>query len=127
MDLTTAAAIAGILSVLVGLIQVHQNRKKNTGAAAHNTNELSSSVLKRVFDTKKLRVGCIPFPPLIRYTKSSGAEGIYRDILNYVGAANGLDIEFSHVRNDDAIEKLKSEKLDACSLSSKDAFKIAIC
>lgn len=115
---TLVGILTGVLSVVFGWPAFHEwwrGRRAPSDVGRQQT----PATLATVLATRTLRVGCIPFPPLIRCSDGR-AEGIYATLLDDLGARHGLDVAYTPVRNDDAMAQLLGGEVDviACLLET---------
>lgn len=116
--ITTLTAILGVVFAWPSFSDWHRQRRTE---AEPVQNSESTSVLTMMQARRTIRVGCIPFPPLISYSRSAGgAAGLYATAFDDIGIRNGLTIEYVPVRNDDAMRQLNEGKIDlvACLLET---------
>lgn len=113
--ISTVAAVVGVVFAWPAFAE-WRNRQRVPNSL------VEASTLERVQELNTLRVGCIPFPPLISCPSGGGgsATGLYRDIFDEIAAQTGLDIEYIPLRNDIAMDYLVTEKVDvvACLLET---------
>lgn len=83
------------------------------------------SVLDEVLKEKRLRVGCLSYPPfidfVIRGTDTIG-QGLYATMLEHLASEADLELEYSPLRWDNAISAITTRQVDlaVCVLQSRE-------
>ncbi len=122
---TGVSLIATVMGVVFAWPQFDDWRRRrrsegqSQGSSVPNEATVSSA---KVYEGGDIRVGCIPFPPLISCGRDGVASGVYKTILDAVGEALGVGITYVPIRNDDARKRLEGGEIDviACLLETPD-------
>ncbi|WP_396048025.1 substrate-binding periplasmic protein [Cellulomonas sp. P22] len=122
---STVAAVVGVVLAWPAFADWRRDRTATAVAAAPTPDV---SVLESIRERRVIRVGCIPFPPLMSCSPGTGsADGLYALVLEDVAARLGFAVEYVPLRNDTAMDRLLDGKVDlvACLLETPERVKLA--
>jgi ABC-type amino acid transport substrate-binding protein len=118
----TAVAIVGTAGTLVGAY--YARRAVSAPAASRTSNPTAPMAaampaepdgLQTIQDAKRLRVGCVQYPPLLGYHYERNklvVEGLYYELVQRVAQAHSLSLEFTPVSWHNLQASLEGKKLD---------------
>lgn len=83
-----------------------------------------NEVYENAIMNKKLRIGCIAFPPFMNFKKNEGKiifEGYYYELFKRFGLKMGIEMEFTPLRNELGEQRLFNKEIDliACWVSNE--------
>jgi len=118
-----AATVVGLLVAVIAAIFAYLQWNHPKAPKTPATSSPVTSALKRVLETKVLRVGFFHYPPLINYNETADgvvATGIYAEVLQHFAAQQSLRIQWRPINLSQAIPAVLRAEVDcyACIMMS---------
>lgn len=112
--------IVAIIAAILAYLQWMHPRAPKTPARLSKPN---SGILKRVLETKVIRVGFFHYPPLIDYDETADsvvATGLYAEVLQWFAKEHSLRIEWHALKLSEALHSVTHHEVDcyACIMMS---------